>query len=134
MFLCSVATRSLGLQKSLRKVFPVWKFDLILWDLSMRCGFSQVSSTDGRFILILVTSSWIFVAWISFCDCGKLWLLVILLKILLMMLSWYPFSFKTCFILAISLCKPYLFVIMEYALLNKEETTLSLQLVWWWEL
>ena len=50
------------------------------------------------------------------------------------MLSRYPFSFNTCLILAFSLCKSSLFVIMEYALLNKEETTLSLQLVWWWEL
>ena len=56
------------------------------------------------------------------------------LKILLIMLSRYPFFFNTCFILAFSLCKPSLFVIMEYAVLNKEETTLSLQLVWWWEL
>ena len=35
---------------------------------------------------------------------------------------------------SISLCKSSLFVIMEYALLNKKQTTLSLQLVWWWEL
>ena len=34
-------------------------------------------------------------------------------------------------ILAFSLYKSYLFVIMEYALLNKEETRLSLELVWW---
>ena len=62
-------------------------------------------------------------AWVSCCDWGKLWLFVILLKILLIMLSWHPFSFNNCFILAFSLCKSFLFVIMEYALLNKEETT-----------
>ena len=42
-----------------------------------------------------------------------------------------PFFFNTCFILAFSLCKLSLFVILEYALLKKEGTTLSLQLVWW---
>ena len=41
------------------------------------------------------------------------------------MLSRYPFSFNTCLILEFSLCKLSLFVIMEYALLNKQETTLS---------
>ena len=37
-------------------------------------------------------------------------------------------------ILAFSLVKSSLFVIIEYALLNKEETILSLQLDWWREL
>ena len=31
----------------------------------------------------------------------------------------YPFLFNTCFILAFSLCNSSLFVIMEYAVLNK---------------
>ena len=44
------------------------------------------------------------------------------------MLSWYPFSFNTYFILALSLYKSSLFVIMEYALLKNEETTHSMQL------
>ena len=75
---------------------------------------------------IPISSSWISVACASCCDWDKLWLLVILWKISLIMLSWYPFFFITCFILAFSLCKSYLFVIIEYALLKKEETTLSL--------
>ena len=37
------------------------------------------------------------------------------------MLSWYTVSFNTCFILAFSLVKPSLLVIMEYPVLNKEE-------------
>ena len=49
-------------------------------------------------------------------------------QLVLIMLSWYPFSFNTCFILAFSF-KSSLFVIMEYALLNHEEATLSLKLV-----
>ena len=126
MLLSSVATRSL--------VFSVEKVDLILWDLSIRHSFSLVPSTYGKFILILISSSWISVACVSCCDRGKLWLLRILLKILLIMLFWYQFSFNTCFILAFSLCKSSLFVIMELAILNKEEATLFLQLVWGWEL
>ena len=97
-------------------------------------SFSVVPSTYGKFIHILISSSWISVVCVSCCDWSKLWLLVFLLKILIIMLSWYSFAFNTCFILAFSLCKSSLFVVMEYALLNKEETTLSLQLVWWWEL
>ena len=38
------------------------------------------------------------------------------------------------FILRIFVVTSSLLVILEYALLNKEETALSLQLVWWWEL
>ena len=106
----------------------------MIWYLSIHHSFSLVPSTYSKFILILISSSLISVACVSCCDWGKLWLLEILLKILLIMLSWYPFSFNTCFILAFSLCKSSLLVIMEYALINKEETTLSLQLVWWWEL
>ena len=64
------------------------------------------------------------------CSC----LLVILLKILFLMLFWYLLSFNTCLVLAFSLFKSSLFVIMKYALLNNEETTLPLQFVWWWEL
>ena len=50
------------------------------------------------------------------------------------MLSGYPFCFNTGFILAFSLVKSSLLVLMEYALLKKEEITLFLQLVWCWEL
>ena len=105
-----------------QRIFSVesWSY---LCDLSIRRSFSLVSSTYGKFILILISSSWISAACVCCWNWGKLWLLVILLKILLIMLSWYPFSFNTCFILAFSLCKSSLFVIMEYALLNKEETT-----------
>ena len=134
MFLSSVATRSLGLQRTLRKVFLVQKMDLILWDLSIRRSFSLVSSSYGKFILILISPSWISVACVCFCDWDKQWLLVILLNILLIMLSWWPFSFNTCCILVFSFYKSSLFVMMECAPLNKEEATLSLQLVWWWEL
>ena len=38
MVLSSVATRSLGLQSSLRKVFSVWRVDLIFWDLILFYG------------------------------------------------------------------------------------------------
>ena len=96
-----------------QSVFPV-KVDLILWDLSIPRSFSLVPSTYGKLILILISSYCI-----SCCDWDKLWLLVILLNILLIMLSWYPFSFNTCFILTFSLCKSSLFVVTEYALLNK---------------
>ena len=92
-------------------------------------SFSLLRSTYGKFILILVSPTWISLACVC---CSDRWLLVTLLKIFLIMLSRYPFSFNTCFILTFSLCKSSLFMIMEYALLNKEETTLSLQLVWWW--
>ena len=40
---------------------------------------------------------------------------------LLLMLSYYPFSFNTCFILAFSLAKSSLLVIMEFAVLNKKK-------------
>ena len=40
-------------------------------------------------------------------------------------------SVATLFILAFSLVQSSSFVIMEYAVLNKDETTLSLQLVQW---
>ena len=108
--------------------------DLILWDLSICCNLSVKPWTYRKYILILISSSWIIVACVCYYDRGKMWLLVILLKILLIMLSWYTFSFNTCFILSFSLYKSSLFVIMEYGLLNKEETVLSLQRVWWWEL
>ena len=71
-----------------------------------------------KFMLILVSFPWISVAFHCCCDWDKLWLLVILLKILLIMLFWYPFSFNTCFILAFSVYKSFLFLIIEYALLN----------------
>ena len=40
---------------------------------------------------------------------------------ILLMFSWYQYSFSTCYILAITLVKSSLFVIIEYALLNKEK-------------
>ena len=119
--------RYFGLQNSLCKVA------VILWDLSIRHGCSIVLWIYGKFIL-MNCSSWISAACVCFCDWDKLRLLIILLKILLKMLFWYPFSFNTCFILAFSLVKSSLLVITEYALLNKEEIILSLLLVWWWEL
>ena len=114
IFLSSVTTQSFGLQRSLCH------------------SFSLVPSTYSKFTLSLISSFWISVACICCCDWDKLWLLVILYKILLIMLSWYPFSFSTCFILVFSLVRSSLIVIMEYALLNKEEITLFLQLVWLW--
>ena len=57
----------------------------------MRRSFSLVPSTYGKSILILISSCWISVACASCCDRGKLWLIVILLKILLIMLFWHPF-------------------------------------------
>ena len=101
------------------KGVSVLKVDLILWGLSIRRSFSPVLSTYGKFLLILISSSWISMACVSCCYWGKLWLLVILLKILLILLSWHPFFFNTCFIIAFSLCKSSLFVIMEYDLLDK---------------
>ena len=102
-----------------------------MWDLSIRQSFSP--TVYGKFILILIPFSWISVACVCSCNWDKLWLLVILLKILLLMLACCPFFSNTCLILAFSLVKSSLFVIMEYALLNKDGTTFFLQLVWWWE-
>ena len=99
-----------------------------IWDMSICSSFLLVPSTYSRFIFITISSSWISVACIWYCDWGQLWLLVILLKILRIRLSWYPFSFNTCFILAFYLYKSSLYVIMEYALLIKEETTFPLNL------
>ena len=59
--------------------------------------------------------------------------MIVFSNILLIIFSWYPFSFDTCFIQAFSLLKSSLLVIMENALLNKEETPLfpySLFNVW----
>ena len=122
MLLSYVATWSLSLQSSFSKMLSVYKVDLNSWDLSTGHSFSIVNSTGSNFILILVSFSLIYVNYICCCDWDKLCLLVVLLKILLIMLSWYPFSFDTCFILAFS---------RERALLNKRETTISLQIVWW---
>ena len=132
MFSVFVATRSFCLQRSLHNVLSVKNVDLILWDLSIRYSFPLVPSTYGKVMLILISYSWIYLACI--CCCYKLWLIVILFNILLIMFSWHLFCFDTCFILALSFLKSSLFVTMEYALLNKEETTLSLQQVWWWDL
>ena len=49
----------------------------------------------------MISSSWVSVACVCCCDSGKMWFLVILFKILLIMLSWYPFFFNTCSILTI---------------------------------
>ena len=100
--------------------------------MSIRRSFSLAPSTYGKFIPVIYTS-WISVDCICCYDCDKLWLFVILLKILLMF-SWYLLSFSTCFILPFSLAKRSLLVIMKYSLLNKEGITLFLQLVWWVEL
>ena len=90
-------------------------------------------ATYVKFICILMSCSWS-VACVCCCDWNKLWLLVILLKFLLIIHSWYPFPFSICVIVTFSLVKSFLFVIMEYALLSKEETTLSLQFIWWGEM
>ena len=76
-------------------------------------SFSLVPTTYGKFILILVFCSLISVACVSCCDWDKVLLLVILLKILLIIISWYWFSCNTCFILAFYLANSPLFVIME---------------------
>ena len=103
-------------------------------DISIRRSFSLVPSTYAKFILILLFYSGTYVACVCFWDWDKLWLLVILLNILLIFLSWYPFTFSTFFLLAFSLIKSSFMTIIEYALLNKEDKTLSIQLFWWWEL
>ena len=127
MFLSSVATRSFCLQRILRKVLWVWKVDHVLWGLIIRRSFPLKLSTYGKLILILISFSfWISVACVCCRDWEKLWLLVNLWKNLLIMLLRCPFSFNNCFILAFSLVKLFLFVIMEYALLKKEERKLSL--------
>ena len=110
------------------KVVSLEKVDLILWDLRIGCNFSLVRLTCSKFILILTSSSWISVACVCCFDRDKLWFLIILFKVLLKMLPWYTFSFDTHFDLVFSLVKPFLLVVMEYGLLKKEETTLSLQL------
>ena len=76
------------------------------------------SLTCSKFITILISSFWIYVACVCCCDWNKLWLLVIFYMILLKIRSWYLISISTCFTLPFSLV-----VNMEYALLNKEETT-----------
>ena len=127
LFSCSAAIASFGLQSSLCKMY------LVLLDLSMRHSFSLVSSMYGKYILVLTSFSWMSVARVYWCDWCKLWLLVILLQVLLIMLSWYSFSFNTSFTLAFSLVNSSLLVIMDYALLSKKKTKLSLELVWWWD-
>ena len=69
------------------------KADLILWDLTIGHNFS-LPATYCKLILTLIPSSWISVACVCCHDRGKLWLFVILLKILLTILSWYLFSFS----------------------------------------
>ena len=82
-FLSQLKLRSVSQQS----VFSV-ESGLILWDLSIHRSFSLVPSKRDKFIFILISSSRISAT----CVCCKLWLLVILLKILLIMLSWFPFS------------------------------------------
>ena len=92
--------------------FPIFRFtqesmeslfSLESWSYFMRLSicrsFLLLTSTYGTFLFILISSSWICVTCVICCDWGKLWLLVNLLKILLVMLSLYPFSFRTYFIL-----------------------------------
>ena len=97
----------------------VLRVDLILWDLGINRSFWLIPSTYSKFILILIFSSWIYVAYVCCCDWDKLWLLAILLKVLLIILSWYPLLFNTSFILASSLVKLSLFMIIEYALFKQ---------------
>ena len=113
LFSSSVDITSFGLQSRLRRVY------LVLWDLSISHSFSLAPSTYGKYILILISFSWISVDHVCWCGWSKLCLLVILLKILLILLSWYPFSLNTCFTLAFSSVNLSLLVKMEYALLNK---------------
>ena len=68
LFLFSIATQSLVVQRILRKVFSVQKVDLILWDLSLCSSLSLVPSLYGKFILILISS----VAFVCWCYWGKL--------------------------------------------------------------
>ena len=75
--------------------------------VSIRRSFSLVPSMYGKFILILISSSWISLGYVCCCD--------------------------DCYSpVAPSLAKSFLLGITEYAL-NKEETTLSLQLISWLE-
>ena len=134
MFLFSAATQFLGLQSSLPRVLWLQKVDVILQNLNLWRSFSLVPSTYGQFILILISFSWISVAYVCCCDWDRLWLLVTLLKILLIMLSRYPFLFSTCFIIPLSWVKSFLLMIMEHALINKEEKIISFQFIRWWEL
>ena len=117
-----VATWSSSLQSSLGKCFQCRK-----WILCCKIWVWYIYTRSDLFLMDIV-------ARVCCCNWVKLRLLAILLKILLITLSWYPFSFNICFILAFSLVKPYLLMIKEYALLKREETTLSLQLLRWWEM
>ena len=81
--------------------------------MSICHSFSLVTSTKGKFILILISSSWISVACVRWCDWDKLWLLVILLRILLIMVPWCRFSFHTCFIIVFFSFKSSLMVIIS---------------------
>ena len=74
----------------------------------------------------MISSSRIFVAGV--CCWDKL---IVSNSLLLIILSWHPFSW---FILAFSLNKLSLLVMLEYAQLSKKQATLFLQLVWCWEL
>ena len=65
-------------------------------DLSICLSFSLLPSTYGKFLLILIFSSWISMACIWCCNWDKFWLLIILLRILVILLcSWYPYYFNT---------------------------------------
>ena len=97
---------------------------LLLWVLPKSPNFPQVSLTK-------VSSYWCWThlfkhLWLVCCHD---WQTVIvgnsLNKFSLITLSWYSFSFNTCFFREFSLIKRSLLVIMEYALLNKEEITLT---------
>ena len=123
LFLSPVDTWSFDLESSLREVLSESGSYL-----STSCSFSLVSSTYSKFTLVIISFTWMYVACVCCCDWDKLRLLVFLWKILLIMLLWYPFSFRTWFIPAFSFLKSSFFVIMEYAQLNKEETTLSCNL------
>ena len=74
-----------------------------MWDLSIHRSFLLIPSTCCKFILTLKLCSWVSAACVCYCGFGKLWLLVILWKILLVMLNWYPFPLSTCFILVLYL-------------------------------
>ena len=93
---------------------------ILFRDLSRRYNCSLAPSTYSDFKFILISSSWISSACVCCYGWDKLRLLVILLNILLIMLSWYPLSFNTCFILAFSFIKSSLLLKLEYAVLNKE--------------
>ena len=124
-----------SLQSSLLKVFLTYKKDLIFLVWCIRCCFLVVP-------LIL---------WYIYTQFDLIFFVIsqaVIVSNLLkdfVILFWCPFSLSTCFfagvinlnncfIEAFSLFGSSLLEIIEYALLEKEEATLSLQIASWYEL